>query len=400
MPRQPLRLTLVTETYPPEVNGVARTLKRWVTAFRDRGHHVCVIRPRQRGEQASADHVHGIPLPSYPQMRFGVVSPFRLSAVLRRQAPDLIHVATEGPLGLAALLAAVGMNLPVASSFHTNFHHYLAHYGLGALEPLLLGYLRWFHNRTVVTLAPSEATRQRLLVDSLRRVELWPRGVDPDDFHPRHRDDRLRRALGLGPDGILILYVGRLAPEKNLPTLVEAFARLRCGLPRAQKERVRLALVGRGPLAKTLRCLNVPAMVLAGERVGLELSRWYASADVFVFPSRTETFGNVVLEAQASGLPVVAFDCPAMRERVTDRGDGLLVPAGGDMTDALYEICRRRELREQFGIVARGKAQCQAWAPIFDTLEDRYARLVAEFANAKDARIAPTRVTRAGLSAA
>jgi glycosyltransferase involved in cell wall biosynthesis len=139
-------------------------------------------------------------------------------------------------------------------------------------------------------------------------------------------------------------------------------------------------------------------MVLVGERVGRDLSRWYAIADVFAFPSLSETFGNVVLEAKASGLPVVAFDCPAIRERVMHCRDGLLVPADGEMTGALYEICRCRGTR--LGNAARRKAQGQAWAPIFDALEDRNARLVAESAGAKDAPIAPIRITRAGTSAA
>ncbi len=381
-PSTPLRLTLVTETYPPEVNGVARTLHRWVATFRERGHEVQVIRPRQRPEPSSPDHVHGLPLPLYPQMRFGVASPFRLFKHLRRHRPDLVHIATEGPLGLAALLAALSLNVPVASSFHTNFHHYLGHYGFGVLEPLLLGYLRCFHNRTAVTLVPSEATRQRLLADGVRRVELWSRGVDAEQFHPRHRAPLLRQQLGLRSDDVLLLYVGRLASEKNLGALLRAFALLRQRLG----ERVRLALVGNGPLAEGLRLLELPGVVVAGERHGAELSRWYASADVFAFPSLSETFGNVILEAQASGLPVVGFDCQAVRERVTANRDGLLVPAGAEMTDALEELCRRRDQRERFGIVAQAKAQGQAWGPIFDALEDRYLRLVHERAAVKGQR--------------
>jgi glycosyltransferase involved in cell wall biosynthesis len=378
-----LRLTLVTETYPPEVNGVARTLKRWVATFRERGHHVHVIRPRQRHDNPSPDHVHGLPLPLYPQMRFGVASPVRLRNILRRHAPDLVHIATEGPLGLAALLAAISLNLPVASSFHTNYDHYLRHYGFGALGPLLFGYLRWFHNRTAVTLVPSEATRQRLLADGVRGVELWSRGVDADLFHPRHRDPVLRQELGLRPDDVLLMYVGRLAAEKNLGALLRAFVALRQRLA----GRVRLALVGHGPLAEPLRALDLPGVIFAGERHGTELSRWYASADVFAFPSLSETFGNVILEAQASGLPVVGIDCQAVRERVKDGCDGLLVPPGAEMTDALDELCRRRELRESLSAAARVKAERQVWGPIFDGLEERYVRLVAEAGNARDLQI-------------
>ena len=225
--RRSLRLTLVTETFSPEVNGVARTLHRWVEGFRARGHHVQVIRPRQHSEGPLPERVLGLPLPLYPQMRFGVASPLRLRKILERSSPDLVHVATEGPLGLAALMAAAALGLPVASSFHTNYDHYLNHYCLGCLEMPLLAYLRWFHNQTAVTLAPSRATQQRLRADGVRRVEIWSRGVDGRTFHPRHRDRTFRASLGLGPNDPLLLYVGRLAAEKNLPALLGAFTRLR-----------------------------------------------------------------------------------------------------------------------------------------------------------------------------
>src|SRR5262245_9479973 len=246
---RPLRLVLVTETFPPEVNGVARTLGRWVEAFRARGHDVRVIHPRRWGEPAARHRVHGVALPFYPQVRIGVAGPLRLRAMLGDLRPDLVHIATEGPLGFSALLACGWLGLPVASSFHTNFDHYAAHYGLLGIERLAFAYLRWFHNRTLVTLVPSQATRARLLADGVERVEIWSRGVDAQVFHPRHRDEGLRRSLGLGPDDVLLLYVGRIAPEKNLSALLQAFARLRAGGPAGRRERLRLALVGAGPMA-------------------------------------------------------------------------------------------------------------------------------------------------------
>ena len=149
-------------------------------------------------------------------MRFGVASPLRLRTILERSSPDLVHIATEGPLGWAALTAAGTLGLPVVSSFHTNYDQYLNHYGLGGLKMPLLTYLRWFHNQTAVTLAPSRAAQQRLLADGLQRVEIWSRGVDGWTFHPRHRDASFRASLGLGANDPLLLYVGRLAAEKNL----------------------------------------------------------------------------------------------------------------------------------------------------------------------------------------
>jgi glycosyltransferase involved in cell wall biosynthesis len=374
--KRSLRLVLVTETFPPEVNGVARTLGRWVEAFRARGHTVRVIRPRQRGERGGADRVHGMALPFYQQVRLGVAGPLRLGHLLSNPAPDLVHIATEGPLGFSALVAANWLRVPVASSFHTNFDHYAAHYGFFGIDWLAFAYLRWFHNRTLVTLVPSQATRLRLRVDGVERVEIWSRGVDAGMFNPSHRDEELRRGMGLGPDDVLLVYVGRLAPEKNLAVLLQAFARLRAQAPPAWRERLRLALVGAGPLSSALEMAGQPGVVLAGEQHGLPLSRWYASGDLFAFPSLSETFGNVVLEAQASGLPVVGFDCQGVNERVTPEVDGLLVPVGDDLAPALWQLCQDRELRRRMGQAARAKAEQQDWKPIFDELEQRYLHLV------------------------
>jgi len=298
--------------------------------------------------------------------------------MLDRCRPDLVHIATEGPLGLAALCAAATLGLPVASSFHTNFDHYLNHYGLGGLESLVLAYLRWFHNSTRVTLVPSQSTRQRLQEVGVQRVEIWSRGVDGRLFHPRHRSEELRRSLGLDPDAVLLLYVGRLAVEKNLPALMLAYARLRQQMSEGTRERVRLALVGDGPLLPGLLASQHPGVIVAGEKHGEELSRWYASADCFAFPSCSETFGNVVLEAQASGLPVVAFDAQAMSERIMTGADGFLVPRDGDLAEPMLRLCRDPSLRGKLGLAARAKAQRQTWEAIFDDLEALYCRLIAE----------------------
>ena len=365
-----MRLALVTETFPPEINGVARTLGRWADTFRERGHEVHVIRPRQEGERRGFGLVFGRPLPFYRQVRIGVAGPMRLRHLLRKLSPDLVHIATEGPLGLSAHLAARWLRIPVASSFHTNFDRYAEHYGFVGMDRLGFAYLRWFHNRTRVTLVPSQATRARLLADGVKRVEIWSRGVDASVFSPAHRDESLRASLGLSPNDTLLVYVGRLAPEKNLPVLLQAFARL--GLPR-----VRLALVGGGPLAEGLLRSPPPGVFLAGEQRGANLSRWYASGDAFAFPSLSETFGNVVLEAQASGLPVVGFDCQGVNEQVVTGVNGLLVPPGGELAPALEEMCLDPAKRRRMGEAGRERAMGLDWKPIFDDLEGRYRELIA-----------------------
>src|SRR5262249_20925165 len=198
-------------------------------------------------------------------------------------------------------------------------------------------------------------TRSRLLADGVRDVEIWSRGVDGQVFHPDHRDEALRRSLGLGPDDPLLVYVGRLAPEKNLPVLLEAFARLRSEMPPGQREKPPLALVGDGPLGDSLTRAAPPGVVLAGMQHGAGLSRWYASGDIFAFPSLSETFGNVVLEAQASGLAVVGFDCQGVNEQVVPEVNGLLVPAGGDLVPPLLRLCEDAGLRRRVGEAAPGR---------------------------------------------
>jgi glycosyltransferase involved in cell wall biosynthesis len=373
-----MRLTLVTETFPPEINGVARTLGRWADTFRARGHQVQVIRPRQPREVSDWERVWALPLPFYPEVHVGLVTPQRVGVLYRRGRPDLIHIATEGTLGLSALIAARQGRIPIASSFHTNFDRYLGHYGFGTLERLGVQYLRWFHNRTAVTLVPSETTREQLLKQSFERVEIWSRGVDSEVFHPRHRDPALRQSIGMGDKDVLLLYVGRLAPEKNLEALMSAFARLRERLNRVVRERVQLALVGGGPMTETLKLQSLPGVHLLGYQHGAALSGWYASGDMFVFPSLSETFGNVILEAQASGLPVVGFEDRAVKERVRHAEDGLLVPLGGDLAEPLKRLCLEPDLRQRLAQAARRTAQAQDWKPIFDRLEQRYHDLILQ----------------------
>ena len=370
-----MALTLVTETFHPEINGVARTLSRWVETFRQRGHDVQVIRPRQPGEVSAPDLVAGLPLPCYREVRLGLATPGRLSRFLTRFGPDLVHVATEGPLGFSALLAAPRLGLPVVTSYHTHYDEYLTHYGLGQLKVVGRAYLGWFHSQAALTLVPAEPIRRQLTAYGVPNVAVWSRGVDRQRFHPRFRDAGLRGSLGLGADDLLLLYVGRLAPEKNLSTLLEAFTRLhqQSGRP---TPRLCLALVGGGPLTGSLKITGHPGIVLPGYQHGEALSRWYASADIFAFPSLTETFGNVVLEAQASGLPVVAFDCPALHERVSHRHDGPLVPPTEDMAEALRLLCQDPDYRQRLAAAARQKAEGQDWMPIFDALEQRYDEVV------------------------
>lgn len=321
-----MRLALVTETYPPEVNGVAMTLSRLVGGLRARGHEVEIVRPRQSQEKgaARADEivVPGVAIPFYSSLRIGLPVVWRFEERWRESRPDIVHVATEGPLGLAALTAAGRLRIPVTSSFHTNFHAYGGHYGVAALRDATLAYLRWFHNRTRLTLAPTRQMVGELAAERFRGLGVMARGVDAALFDPARRDSALRESWGAGPDDPVALYVGRIAAEKNLGLAVEAFLRLR-----EREPRLRFVLVGDGPAREPLRREH-PEFHYAGMRRGAELAAHYASGDLFLFPSVTETFGNVVTEAMASGLTTVAYDYAATREHVRDGVNGFAARFG------------------------------------------------------------------------
>ena len=324
-PQRPLRIACVTETYPPEINGVALTVARLVQGLRARQHCVRVVRPRQAGDAATppADGdflVRGVPIPRYEGLKMGLPCTGRLVKLWKRERPDVVHIATEGPLGRSALLAAKALGLPVCSEFRTNFHAYSAHYGLGFMKKLILGYLRRFHNATQCTMVPTQALHDELAREGFRDLLTVARGVDTRRFDPARRSTALRAQWGASDDDLVVTCVGRLAPEKNLATLVAAFDAIRRERPRA-----RLVLVGDGPMRKELQA-RCPDAIFAGQRMGADLAAHYASADLFLFPSITETFGNVTTEAMASGLAVVAYDYAAAKRVIVDGENGALVP--------------------------------------------------------------------------
>ncbi|MEM1209262.1 MAG: glycosyltransferase family 1 protein [Planctomycetota bacterium] len=332
-----MRVALVTETYPPEVNGVAITLQRMVRGLAARGHLVEVVRPyqgkqdrsiRSREDRTFEDHgvtehvVPGMPMPMYDGLHLGLPARNRLVRRWKFQRPDVVHIATEGFLGLTALWAAQRLELPVASSFHTNFQQYFKHYRFPGIEPVATQYLRWFHNKCGVTLTPSHTMVDRLTDLGFERVAWWPRGVDNREFSPHHRSDELRQSWGVAPDQPVALYVGRVAAEKNIPLTIAA-----CDAAREKTPGLKLVIVGDGPMRAELE-KSRPDIVFAGMRHGEDLAAHYASADLFIFASETETFGNVVTEAMASRLAIVAYDYAAPMMHITSGQSGVLLPLG------------------------------------------------------------------------
>lgn len=369
-------ICLVTETYPPEVNGVASTLGHLVKGLRAQGHEVSLVRPRQQMPERLGDDcdpqvtlVRGLPLPTYKGLQFGVPASGLLRRSWTQQRPDVVYVATEGPLGWSAVRTAQRLGIPVFSGFHTNFHSYSKHYRyISWLQPVILRYLRKFHNRTSGTLVPSIDLRDRLQTLGFHNVSAVGRGVDSRLFTPERRCHELRRQWGATENDLVVLYVGRVAPEKNLGLALEAYRAMQ-----RFSDSMKFVVVGDGPLHAALQKKHTD-LIFRGVHTGERLAKHYASADVFLFPSETETFGLVTLEAMASGLAVVAYDYAAARMHITHGETGVLAPYGDAkaFVDLAAKLAREPQSFCKIRRQAREYVAAIDWRPIVE----RFATLL------------------------
>lgn len=367
---KPLRILLVTETYPPEINGVAMTTHRLVNGLRERGHWIGLVRPRQahdRNTHGEADTwtQPSLPIPNYPGLRLGLPVWRRLGRLLEEQRPDLVHVVTEGPLGWAAVHAAQSRGLPVTSGYHTHFDQYSRHYGPSWLMPWVTRWLDGLHRRCQATFVPTPELAAQLHARGIPNVRAVGRGVDTRLFHPDRRDPALRARWGLAAEDLACLYVGRLAPEKNLEVVEQAFAAIALEHPRA-----RMVWVGDGPSLPSLRQAH-PDHIFTGPRVGEELASHYASADLFLFGSLSETWGNVLTEALASGLPVLAYRRAAAERLIRNGENGMTVEAGDTATFIAMATASAadKNLRQRLGRQASLSMGDFGWEAIIERFE-------------------------------
>ena len=372
-----LHIALITETFPPEINGVANTLSHLSDGLRARNHLVEMVRPRQTEDanQRSTPTLmlcRGWPLPGYPGLQWGMTSTHRLTRRWQQQRPDVVYIATEGPLGLCALRVARRLGIAVVSGFHTNFQQYFNQYGLTFFSRALTRYLRWFHNRSSLTLVPSSSQRLELTRRHFERLELLARGVDSQLFSPSRRQMSLRQSWGLRENDIALLHVGRLAPEKNLGALKRCLDALQARYP---ARRFKLIVVGDGQKRAALEA-SLPEAVFCGVQCAEALANHYASADVFLFPSLSETFGNVVLEAQASGLGVVAYDEAAAGQHIRHGYNGVLAMPGDEYAwlEAACWLLEDPETLRTIRLNARRHASRQSWQGIIEQFEGHLLR--------------------------
>jgi phosphatidylinositol alpha 1,6-mannosyltransferase len=364
-----------TDTFA-ETNGVAGTMRRLAAAARSGSFDGLVV---AAGGRDDADGVvalppdWSIPLPTYESLELRFPLPTQVLELVEQERPDVVHVATPGPVGLCGLAVGRLLGIPVVGSYHTELGPYALHLTRDLLVAQALEvYVDWFYRQCACTLAPTEQVASALTARGLARVAVWGRGVDCTRFTPRRRDERLRRRLLDGGD-LLLLSVGRLSLEKRVTVLLDAFARL------SRVERgARLVVVGDGPALPELERTAPRGTTFLGEAYGRELARLYASADVFCFPSTSDTFGQVLLEAGASGLPVVAAAAGGAPELVRDGANGLLVPPddAGAFAAALLELAGDPARRRALGRAGRGAAESRTWEAALSQLDDVYRRLL------------------------
>ncbi len=357
-----LRIAFFTDACLYQVNGVSRTVDRLLGFLEEQGCQTAVFAPIDPTQplpglqpRRKAYLYHGIPLPFYAECRLSMPLSPRFYAAFTGFKPDLVHLVTEYSMGLAGLYCACRFGVPVVSSYHTDISRYAAYYRLPFLSEATWRYLVWFHRQCRLNFYPSRSTGQMLAERGIPNLQFWGRGVDTTLFHPHKRDDLLRRRLGSGP---LLLYVGRLAPEKNLDVAFAALEQVLHTYPEAK-----LILAGDGPLGPVIRRQPPAGVLPLGMLQGEELSRLYASCDLFVFPSTTETYGNVVLEAMASGLPVVASLSGGITENLRPGSNGLDFPPqrSQGMAAAICALLDNDLLRRQMSVAARRHAETRSW---------------------------------------
>jgi glycosyltransferase involved in cell wall biosynthesis len=371
-----MRVAIFTDTYAPEINGVARTLSRLTEYMEKKGIAYRVFAPESGTPVPTVPQVRrlaSLPFVLYPECRMALANPLSLQRELKAFCPDVLHIATPFALGLYGMAYGKKHHIPMVASYHTHFDEYLHYYHLEFMQNWIWRFMRWFHQPMQTVYVPSVSTKEKVEQFGLHpNIEVWGRGVDAVRFSPHRKNVDLKRRYGIREKYVL-LYVGRMAPEKDVQTAIDAFH----SLPAHIREDTHMILAGDGPLLKALREQHHPQMTFTGFVEGSQLAELYASADVFVFPSATETFGNVVLEALASGLPVIGARAGGVQHVVQDQRNGLLCEQGQteQFTAAIRMLLYDQAQRERYAKEARRFAQLRSWDAVLKKLIDGYAQV-------------------------
>lgn len=369
-----MRIALFTETFLPKVDGIVTRLRHTVEHLQRNGDQVLIVSPDgglTEYQGAKIYGVSGFPLPLYPELKLALPRP-SIGIALEQFKPDLIHVVNPAVLGLGGLYYAKTMQIPLVASYHTHLPQYLQHYGLGMLEPVMWELIKASHNQAQLNLCTSTAMVEQLRERGIERLDLWQRGVDTETFQPELASLEMRSHLSQGhPESPLLLYVGRLSAEKEIDRIKSVLE----AIPGAH-----LALVGDGPHRSALEkhFAGTPTHFV-GYLTGKPLGAAFASSDAFIFPSRTETLGLVLLEAMAAGCPVVAARSGGIPDIVTDGVNGYLFDPANDQGAILatQRLLEQQEERDTLRQNARIEAERWSWSAATRQLQNYYKTVVA-----------------------
>ncbi len=372
-----MRIAIFTDTFTPQINGVTNTLNRLRAYLNTHGHQTLFFAPDYGTHEADDPEVvryRGIHPVFYPECCLAFPNPVEIRARLEAFAPDVIHVVTEFGIGYAGLKAARELDIPLVMSYHTNIDKYLTFYHLPHLVRPLNAYMKWFHSFARLNLCPSEDTKRRLREQGMENLDVWSRGIDASHFSPDKRSESLRQSLG-AKDRLIFLYTGRISAEKGLDTLMESIRIIN----KRHGDSAMFVLTGDGPYTRTLQEMNIPNVAFTGFLSGEALARMYASSDAFVFPSGTETFGNVVLEAMASGLPVVCVDEGGITDFTSHMHNAAVCRCGNaqSLADGMERMIQDGFMRQRLAAASLATARARSWESIFAKLVRQYGSVLS-----------------------
>jgi len=371
-----MRVALFTDTFLPQINGVTNTLAKLIEYYKANNIEYLIFAPdsyNNVNENLNIEKFISIKFLLYPECRLAFPNVIRLKSSLLQFKPDIIHIMTEFNMGVAGLTYGKKLGIPTISNYTTNFAQYLKYYSLEIFKKASWNYMRWFHNQNDITLCPSMETREMLRDQGIQNTGIFSRGVDTYNFNENLRSIKLRKQLGVN-DKIVLLYVGRVAMEKDINVLLESYTRILSLF----ENKVTLIITGNGPELSRCKKSFPRCTIFTGFKKGKELAEIYASCDIFVFPSPTETFGNVVLEAMASGLPVIAANAGGVKDTVKNRINGLLFKAGDvrELANSIIELIENKNLRDSLKDNARKTVLERSWKNVFDGLVDNYEEVI------------------------
>lgn len=371
-----MRIAIFTDTFLPEINGVTKTLSKMKKYMDEQEIEYKFFIP---GDAKDANEnivsFNSFSFFLYPERKIAIPRYKEIKNSLDKFNPDIIFIVTPFAIGLMGFRYAKEKGIPIVSNYSTDFPKYLKHYKLEILQNAVWTFFRWFHSSSHINFCPSIATKLDMENHGIRNVEIWGRGIEINEFSPRKRNQELREKYCID-DEKLLLYVGRIAPEKELDVLIDAVKILN-----KKKLKFKLLVIGDGPSKQGFEDENIENVVFVGYKRGEELKEYYASTDIFTFPSSSETYGNVILEAMASGLPVVAPFAGGVKENLIDMENGLAFQTGDpeDMAEKIECLLTNSELIDRFGETARKHTLSKGWNEVYSDLFRRFNEVIEAY---------------------